>query len=189
MGSARALLGALVTASFVVWPSMPAQSHTQAIASWPAVGEVVTVAPDRVTVAYSTEVLPDIRVTVTGPDGGSVADGDPVAVGQVVTQALVAADAPGIYSATFEAIGDDGHPVTGSFEFTVDPGGVATGNPSGPEPDLGLDAEDETDDGSAEGTATDTADADSSSALLLTGLAGAAVLVIVLRLVVRRRRS
>ena len=35
--------------------------------------------------------------------------------------------------------------INGSFEFAVDPAGVATGNPAGPPPDLGLVEDDDPD--------------------------------------------
>ena len=77
MTAGRVLLGTLVATLLVLWPSVPVAAHTTAVASWPAVGEVVTSAPGRVTVAYSTEVLPDVTVSVVGPDGTSLADGEP----------------------------------------------------------------------------------------------------------------
>ena len=165
---------------------MPVAAHTTAVASWPAVGEVVTSAPGRVTVAYSTEVLPDVTVSVVGPDGTSLADGEPVVVGRLVTQALVESEAAGAYSASFEVVGDDLHVVAGSYEFVVDPDGVETGNPAGPPPDLGLE---ERRDGRRLRGRRGTRRGLRGSTLLLTGLAGAVLLVVVIRLAGRRRRG
>ena len=164
---------------------MPVAAHTTAVASWPAVGEVVTSAPGAVTVAYSTEVLPDVTVLVVGPDGSLVADGEPVVTGRLVTQAIVESEFPGAYTASFEVVGDDRHAVAGSYTFVVDPDGVPTGNPAGPPPDLGLEEAGTTD---SEAAAEPDADSDGAT-LLLTGLAVAVLLVLVIRLAGRRRRA
>lgn len=190
----RVLLGTLVATVLAVVPSVPAQAHTRAVASWPAVGEVMTEAPDRVTVLFAGDALADVRVSVVAPDGSSVVDGEPLLDGLLVSQALTAADVPGVYSASFEGVATDLHTITGSFEFRVDPDGVATGNPAGAPPDLGL-ADEATDDASdaasasASDVAREPAQGSDGPALLLTGLAGAVVLVVVIRLAGRRRRA
>ena len=128
-----------------------------------------------------------MTVSVVGPDGTSLADGEPAVVGRLVTQALVETEAAGAYSASFEVVGDDLHVAAGDFEFVVDPDGVETGNPAGPPPDLGLDEPAPVEDSDA---AAEPEEDSESSALLLAGLAGAVLLVVVvIRLAGRRRRA
>ena len=61
----------------------------EAIASWPASGQVLTEMPARVTVAYDTQFLPPMEVTVADPFGASVADGASVAAGASVEKVVV----------------------------------------------------------------------------------------------------
>jgi methionine-rich copper-binding protein CopC len=184
----RVLVGALVTAGLVVWPSVPTQAHTRAVASWPAVGEVVTAAPERVTVLFAGDPLSEVTVSVAGPDGSPVADGEPLLDGLIVSQALAAVDEPGTYTATIEGIASDLHTVTGTIAFVVDPDGVATGNPTGAPPELGLpSAEPAPVDREPEARDDDTGSTGTS--LLLTGLAGALLLAVLIRLASRRRTS
>src|SRR5690606_3408340 len=58
-------------------------------------------------------------VVVTGPDGASWADGPAVGSGSTVTQALRPMTS-GAYSVPWRSVAADGHPVSGTFGFTVD---------------------------------------------------------------------
>ncbi|WP_372735289.1 copper resistance protein CopC [Nocardioides sp.] len=198
--ASKVLLGAVLATLLVAWPALPAHAHTRAVASWPAAGEVVLSAPDRVTVAFNGDLLPDVRVAVVGPDGASIVEGEPVLLGRFVTQELAVSGAPGIYTASVHVIADDMHTISGSFEFVVDPAGVATGNPAGPLPDLGLEDAAGDDPSGAEGTSAEGTSADGTRAgeanadraggptLLLTGLVLALLLVVVIRVAGRRVR-
>ena len=185
--TARVLLGTLAAALLVVWPSVPADAHASAVASWPAVGQTVTASPDRVIIEFSTEVLPDMLVGVVDPEGTSLLDGDPVVDGRFVTQALLPSDVAGPYNASFHVIGSDMHPIITRVDFVVDPGGVATDNPAGDPPDLS------TDPGEPDDATTADDDSDSGSGagpvLLLAGFGGVVLLIVVIRLAARRKQA
>jgi methionine-rich copper-binding protein CopC len=181
----RVLLGTLVAALLAVWPSVPAGAHSSVVASWPAAGQLVNVAPDRLTIEFTTEVLPDLLLAVVAPDGSSLVDGDPVVQGHFVTQALTESEANGAYYASFQVVGADRHPIIGRVDFVVAAGGVATQNPAGDPPDLALD-----DDDVVETSEADTADSSGSGPLLLlAGLGGVGVLIVAIRLAERRARA
>jgi methionine-rich copper-binding protein CopC len=105
-------------------------------ASWPADGQVLTVAPDHVLVEFTTAVSADSLVAVVDPQGSSVAVGEPTIAGRFLSQRIEPTDRPGTYVAGIHVIAQDHHPIVTRLEFTVDPAGTATANPAGDEPDL-----------------------------------------------------
>jgi methionine-rich copper-binding protein CopC len=183
MTTGRVLLGTLVAALSVVWPSVPAGAHASAVASWPAAGQLVTAAPDRVTVEFSTELLPDTLVSVVDPSGTSLADGDPVVQGRFVTQALADSDLVGPYIASFRVLGSDLHAIDARIDFVVDPAGTATDNPAGDPPDLVLD------DPSVEAKEEESGGSGSGPLLLLAGFGGVVLLIVVIRLAAARKAA
>ena len=177
----RIMLGTAVATLLVLSPSVPADAHATAVSCWPAVNELVTEMPDRVTVEYDAELLPDVVVEVVGPDGTSLADGDPVVQGRFVTQAMVDAETAGVYTAFFHVFADDLHPVEARVDFVVDPDGTATGNPAGDPPDLRLDDEVVTSE------ATTHTVGQSGLLPLLVGFGAVVVLIVAIRVAARRK--
>jgi hypothetical protein len=100
----------------------------------------MTTAPDRGVIEFSTEVQPQVQVAVVGPDGDSLAVGDPVVEGRYVSQAVRSSAGSGSYVAAFHAVGVDLHPVMARVDYRVDPGATASTNPAGDPPDLGASA-------------------------------------------------
>ncbi len=127
---------AAVTLLLVVAPATPADAHATAVAAWPAPGQVLVAAPDRIIVEFSAEVEPQVEVAVVAPDGQSLTVGDPVVTGRYVTQQLRASDQTGAYVAAFHVVAVDLHPIMARIDYRVDPGVDATANPAGAPPDL-----------------------------------------------------
>jgi methionine-rich copper-binding protein CopC len=118
-GATVLLLGPVATA---------AQAHDSLESSAPANGASVA-APAAVTLEFgeAPQAL-GTQVAVTGPNGASVTDGDPAVNGSTVTQPL-AADLPaGAYAVEWQVTSDDGHPVSGTFGFTVADGASTSGS-------------------------------------------------------------
>ncbi len=139
MGDRRRLLAALALLAGVVTvlaPAAPADAHATAVAAWPAPGQVLASAPDRLTVEFSTEVEPQLQLAVVGPDGRSLAVGAPVVDGRFVTQELHPTRQTGAFVAAVHAVGVDLHPVIARIDFRVDPAATATVNPAGDPPSL-----------------------------------------------------
>ena len=135
-GAALAAVTSLVTLLLVVAPASPVGAHATAVAAWPAPGQVLATAPDRVTIEFDREVEPQVDVAVVGPDGESLALGDPLVDGRYVTQRLQASGQSGAYVAAFHAVAVDLHPIMARIDYTVDPSGAATVNPAGDPPYL-----------------------------------------------------
>jgi methionine-rich copper-binding protein CopC len=133
----RRLAGAVLAAVLLALaPAAPVDAHATAVAAWPAPGQVLTAAPDRVVIEFSTEVQPQVQVAVVGPDGEPLAVGDPVVEGRYVSQEVRPSAGTGAYVAAFHAVGVDLHPVMARVDYRVDPGAAATDNPAGDPPHL-----------------------------------------------------
>jgi methionine-rich copper-binding protein CopC len=97
-----------------------ASAHDAFVGSTPAAGSTVATAPTEVRVSFEEPPLASgLGVAVTGPDGTSVASGQPTLVGSVVVRPLVPLTAAGAYTVAWRIVADDGHPVTGTFSFTL----------------------------------------------------------------------
>lgn len=115
--SARTALIALLLALLSL-AAAPALAHDQLTKSDPANGATVA-APGDVTLTYSAEVLlTGARVQINGPDDSVATSGKPTVKGKHVVQ-QVGASAPGKYQVTWRVTSSDGHPIAGTFSFTV----------------------------------------------------------------------
>jgi copper resistance protein C len=112
--------GALVAAAFALLAPLPAYAHATLISSRPSDGAVLARVPTEVVFTFDEAVASPAFVSVIGPDGANIADGDAVIDEANVTQAVRLVPTQGPYSASFRVVSDDGHPVTGTVHFTVD---------------------------------------------------------------------
>jgi copper resistance protein C len=124
-------VGALLAAGWVVLLPLPAQAHAALVSSSPSDGDVVAGAPAEVSFTFDEDVVAPAFVSVIAPDGSNVAQGEAVIDGPTVTQAVRLVPEQGAYSAGYRVVSDDGHPVTGTIHFTVDPK-HATSMPTAP---------------------------------------------------------
>ncbi len=99
----------------------PAFAHTTLIRSEPAKGSMLAASPSRILLVFNEELEPKLgRVSLIGPDGRTIAlapSGDPHDVNALI--APVDRLAPGLYSVKWHVVSADGHPVNGTFAFTV----------------------------------------------------------------------
>ena len=101
-----------------------ALAHDGLVATSPAAGATVAEAPDALELDFTGEPLPlGTLVEVTGPDGAPVSSGDAEIRGTTVVQPIDdAAAGAGTYRVEWRSISSDGHPLSGTFEFTVTEG-------------------------------------------------------------------
>ena len=118
---AARLAGVAAAVAFVVLTPLPAQAHAALVSSSPSDGDVVTSVPTEVSFTFDESVVSPAFVSVIGPDGSNIADGNAVVDGATVRQAVRLFPQQGRYSASYRVVSDDGHPVTGTIRFTVDP--------------------------------------------------------------------
>ncbi|OMQ14378.1 hypothetical protein A7K94_0217055, partial [Modestobacter sp. VKM Ac-2676] len=116
-----ALLAVLTTVVLAVGTA-PAQAHDGLVRSTPAAGAALPAAPTAVELDFSGAPLPlGTQVLVTGP-GGTVSAGAPEIRGTSVLQSLSADVPAGSYTVQWRSTSSDGHPVEGTYGFTVTPG-------------------------------------------------------------------
>ncbi|KAB1922633.1 copper resistance protein CopC [Micromonospora noduli] len=97
----------------------PAFAHGATHSITPTAGAALAKAPQRVEVVFAAEITSDSSVTVTDHTGTDWAGGRPVVHGATLRH-QVRADMPdGWYEISWRATFTDGHPVTGTAEFTV----------------------------------------------------------------------
>ncbi|WP_449386335.1 copper resistance CopC family protein [Cellulomonas soli] len=126
--------GALLVAGSLATAST-ASAHDQLLSSSPADGEVVTTAPAALTLEFSADVLDlSTAVVLTLPDGSVREDLAVTVAGPIVTAALPGDLVSGAYAVAWRVVSADGHPIEGTFAYTVDdptrPVGGATPTPT-----------------------------------------------------------
>jgi copper transport protein len=139
MGSLRrgrdAAGAALLALALLLSGARGAWAHAALLSSEPAEGSVLSASPARIRIVFSEPLEPALgRIGLMGEDGVIVplrASGDPGDVHALV--AATGALAPGGYRVIWRVVSADGHPVEGSFAFTV---GAAPARPVPLPPEL-----------------------------------------------------
>ncbi|MFF0131765.1 copper resistance protein CopC [Streptomyces mirabilis] len=104
-----------------------AAAHTELDTSSPGANATLAGLPPRVTLTFSDAMTQKYaKVAVTAPDGKSATTGEPQVAGNAVTLALNTESSSGRYTVGYRVVSADGHPVSGSYTFTV----KATDSPS-----------------------------------------------------------
>lgn len=129
----RGWAAASVAAVLVVaGPVSLAAAHDELTGAEPADGATVDVAPEQVRLEFSGQIAPvGSFVTVTGPLG-AVTDGSPEVDGQAVVQPLIDDAPPGEYAVVWRVTSQDGHPISGEFDYTVPSAGIEAQNDQAP---------------------------------------------------------
>lgn len=95
----------------------PSDAHTALKSATPGKGATVE-SPREIVLTFNDSVrLP--RVIVSDEEGGTHQAGEAKAVGNEVTQPIGETLAAGAYTVGWRVVAADGHPVTGTYEFTV----------------------------------------------------------------------
>ncbi|MBN0038900.1 copper resistance protein CopC [Cellulosimicrobium cellulans] len=198
---ATAALTLGLTAAVTTLTAGPASAHDRLLSSDPADGAQLATPPTAITLTFNTEPLPvEPQVVVSDSAGAVVAQGTPTIDGSTATLALDPAVALGgdTYTVAWRVVSSDGHPIEGTFAFTVaaQPEAPVSEEPTTqdatPEEtateDATTDAADETPSASATPATTGEDDGGSSLLPVLVGLGALVVAAaVVVVLVVRRR--
>ncbi|REE94725.1 copper resistance CopC family protein [Thermomonospora umbrina] len=116
---AAAMVAALLTALVVVGVAAPsAQAHTALKESSPAKDATVP-SPSEIALTYTDEVMLP-QVVLTDPRGQRRQGPKPTVTGTKVTLPIEGSLEPGTYTVAWRVVSADGHPVTGTYEFTVE---------------------------------------------------------------------
>lgn len=164
-----------------------AAAHTELDLGSPGAKATLAGLPPQVTLTFSDEMTQKYaKVAVTGPDGESTASGEPEVQGKTVTLPLEAGSPAGRYTVGYRVVSADGHPVSGSYTFTV----KAAGSPSpSPRADRSADAPQSTAARAAQADAAGEESSGTDTSALVGGGAPALTVAAVGAYVARRRRA
>ena len=127
--SALALV-TLVTLSVVAGAAPAATAHDQVLSTSPTTGENVDTAPKQVAMVFSDDILSVGAIMLIVDDQGrNWADGTLKLDRATVTQPLAPGLPNGAYEVRWRVVSADGHPIAGTFPFSV--GTVTAGSGSG----------------------------------------------------------
>jgi len=131
IGSGSALLACLLF-SLVGTSSAHANSVVSTV---PAVGAVLSAAPNAVSVSAATTLLTDgDSLTVTDPNGVQVDDGSLTISDTTAVVGLKPLTATGIYTVTYTLLSATDDPLTGSYTFLFNAPSVVTTQSAAPSP-------------------------------------------------------
>ncbi|QDO87503.1 copper resistance protein CopC [Ornithinimicrobium ciconiae] len=117
----RAVLGTLLLSLWLTLLAIPASAHDSLSGSSPADGEVLTEVPSALELTYTGDISDlGVQFMVTGPDDRDVVLGTPEVDGNTVTQELVEELADGDYEVAWRVTSSDGHPISGTYVFTIE---------------------------------------------------------------------
>jgi len=110
----------LATALVATLTAAPAWAHNSLVEASPAKNATLTEAPEQVELTFLQKLDPDLlTIVVTGADKQPVPVGAPEADGKVGRVAFEQPPANGAYTVAYRVVSQDGHPVQGSYKFTV----------------------------------------------------------------------
>jgi len=123
-------LAVVLLASLMLFGGAAAQAHDELVSSDPAANATLTQAPAELNLTYSANLMNiegGNRVRVVDSTGASVAEGEPQVKGTTVTQPLKIKDASAdeTYTVTWRVVSSDGHPIQGTYTFSVGAGKAA----------------------------------------------------------------
>ncbi|MFD7782252.1 copper resistance protein CopC [Streptomyces nojiriensis] len=186
--AARALVVPL--SAVLLWAGAPAASaHTDLTSSTPADGATLDALPTSIGLTFSDDMSQEYaKVALTAPDGTPAGAGEPRVDGKSALLAVKPGLPSGKYTVGYRVVSADGHPVSGSYSFTVRAAAPAAPSPtpsvSTPSAEAGAAAASPTPTPSARSSSDGVSSGLVVGALLVAGAcAGAAVLV------ARRRKA
>jgi methionine-rich copper-binding protein CopC len=112
-----AVAGLLVVATPAT-AAIPVPGHARLLSSSPAADAVLPEAPTAVVLGFTRDIAPPATVVLTGPGGGRLETPEPTVDGPTVSTPVVARER-GSYRVAYRAVSVDGHPIAGSFVFSV----------------------------------------------------------------------
>jgi methionine-rich copper-binding protein CopC len=116
----KKLLPALVAVGVVLAPASPALAHNQLVSAKPARDATLRKAPTAVTLAFLQRLDPEsTSVVVTDAGKRRVPSSEPAVKAKTAAVKLEQPLGNGDYTVAYRVVSVDGHPVQGSYTFTV----------------------------------------------------------------------
>lgn len=129
-GPRRSAYAAMLAGVLLLVGVPAAVAHDELTESEPAPNASLEKPPEQLRLSFSGDLATlGAQLQVNGPLG-SATEGDPVIEGSQVRQKLNAAGGSGDYEAVWRATSQDGHPISGSFGYTVLPAADEDSDPT-----------------------------------------------------------
>lgn len=129
--TARVVTAAVLAGLVALAPAGPAAAHNQLVEAAPEPEARLTTTPEVVELVFAEPLDPEFTTVVVNDAAQTpVALGEPEVEGGRVTVSLPPRLTDGEYTVAYRVVSADGHPVQGSYSFTVAAGGAAA--PPGP---------------------------------------------------------
>ncbi|SMX93579.1 MULTISPECIES: copper resistance protein CopC [unclassified Brevibacterium] len=185
---------ALLVAALSVFAFAPASAHDQLVSSNPEDGSTVDQQPEWIEMTFSGEVQEvgsEVKVVI---DGKNVSAGELAVDGKKLTVALPDNLKPGDYKVTWRVVSQDGHPISGDFDFTIsDAEGAGGAVEESSQAGLGGGVVDEpgkdTEERGEIGESTGSDSGMSTPMIVLLGVGGLAIIIIVILLMRRKAQG
>ncbi|SCE80146.1 hypothetical protein GA0070558_107118 [Micromonospora haikouensis] len=125
---------ALAALAVLVAPAAPAAAHNSLASATPAADARLATPPSEITVRFLQKLNPDLTTVVLSDAARRVVPtGVPVVAGTRATVTVAEPLPDGTYTVAYRVVSTDGHPVQGSYRFTVaDPAATAAAPVSPP---------------------------------------------------------
>lgn len=125
------LAAALAAAALLLVPASPAAAHNSLTATTPAKDAELDTAPTEITLKFLQKLDPAFTTIVLSDAAEQkVPTSEPVVTGAEGTISIDGTLANGTYTVAYRVVSADGHPVQGSYAFTVaDPAGAEAPTP------------------------------------------------------------
>lgn len=102
-----------------------ASAHSDLVSSDPAADSVLEAMPESVLLTFNEDLLvlegaeDANQVIVTDRAGTNLATAEPTVAANTISSPLLPSDAQGLVTVTYRVVSADGHPIEGSYSFTV----------------------------------------------------------------------
>ncbi|MGB2571051.1 copper resistance CopC family protein [Micromonospora citrea] len=111
---------ALTAVALLLVPASPAVAHNSLLAATPAEDAVLTAPPGTITLKFLQKLNPTFTtITLSDANQRKVPTSDPVVTGATGAVTVAQALPNGSYTVAYRVVSTDGHPVQGSYRFTV----------------------------------------------------------------------
>lgn len=126
----RALCAVLLACGLCVATVAPASAHDRLVKANPAAKSTLSEVPTQGVWTFSANILPTgSAVSIAGPDG-ELAVEDIAVDGKELSASLEKARVAGDYTVTWRVVSSDGHPISGSYVYTVAPAAISEASPT-----------------------------------------------------------
>jgi methionine-rich copper-binding protein CopC len=107
----------------MLW-TVPASAHAVLVGTNPKDGASLTAAPRTITLTFNENIGTPAFIAVQSPDGKKVTTSKARAIDHQISATVADVDKRGRYAVSYRVVSADGHPVEGTFHYTVTTGKV-----------------------------------------------------------------